>query len=136
LLFNAPTVDGSNFTNTSFQNIVCSVQKGLELNVNADVLIKNDELDFNWTNFNATTFQRKLRRRSFDRIELGGISPVVQVQTYRNQTGFTPKFFYVYKAIVWHRRRIEGAYADLDASRNLLMVSDSTFTTILIQIYC
>jgi TonB-linked SusC/RagA family outer membrane protein len=118
LLFNAPTADGSNFTNTSFQNIGSFSTRGLEFNVNADV-VQNEGTGFNWNvNFNATTFQRKIEDVDpFDRIELGGIAGGTGANILVNQTGFTPSSFYVYKQLYDNAGNpIEGAYADLDGN--------------------
>jgi iron complex outermembrane receptor protein len=117
LLFDAPNADGSNFTNSSFQNIGSFSTRGLELNVNADV-VQNEGTGFNWNvNFNATTFQRKIEEvEPFDRIELGGIDGGTGANILVNQSGFTPSSFYVYKQLYDSSgKAIEGAYADLNA---------------------
>jgi TonB-linked SusC/RagA family outer membrane protein len=117
LLFNAPTADGSNFTNSSFQNIGSFSTKGLEFNVNADV-VQNDGTGFNWNvNFNATTYQRKIEEVDpFTRIEFGGIAGGTGANVLVNQSGFTPGSFYVYKQLYdTAGKPIEGAYADLNA---------------------
>lgn len=117
LLFNAPTADGSNFTNTSFQNIGSFSTKGLELNINADVF-QNEGTGFNWNvNFNATTYQRKIEEVDpFERIEFGGIDGGTGANVLVNQSGYTPGSFYVYKQLYdTTGNPIEGAYADLNA---------------------
>ena len=117
LLFNAPTADGSNFTNSSFQNIGSFSTKGLELNLNADV-VQNEGTGFNWNvNFNATTYQRKIEEVDpFNRIEFGGIEGGTGANVLVNQSGYTPGSFYVYKQLYdTAGNPIEGAYADLNA---------------------
>ena len=117
LLFNAPTADGSNFTNSSFQNIGSFSTKGIEFNLNSDV-VRNEGTGFNWNiNFNATTFQRKIEEVDpFSRIEFGGIEGGTGANVLVNQSGFTPGSFYVYKQLYDPAGNpIEGAYADLNA---------------------
>jgi iron complex outermembrane receptor protein len=117
LLFDAPTADGTNFTNTSFQNIGSFSTRGLEFNLNADV-VQNEGTGFNWNvNFNATTFQRKIEEVDpFNRIELGGIEGGTGANVLVNQAGYTPSSFYVYKQLYDNAGNpIEGAYADLNA---------------------
>jgi iron complex outermembrane receptor protein len=116
LLFNAPTADGSNFTNTSFQNIGSFSTRGLELNLNAAV-VENEGTGFNWNiNFNATTFQRKIEEVDpFTRIERGGIDGGTGANVLVLQSGFTPDSFYVYKQLYDSAGNpIEGGYADLN----------------------
>ena len=117
LLFNAPTADGSNFTNSSFQNIGSFSTRGLEFNLNADI-VQNEGTGFNWNvNFNATTYQRKIEEVDpFNRIEFGGIEGGTGANVLVNQSGFTPGSFYVYKQLYdTAGSPIEGAYADLNA---------------------
>ncbi|MCF8342894.1 MAG: SusC/RagA family TonB-linked outer membrane protein [Chitinophagaceae bacterium] len=117
LLFNAPTADGSNFTNSSFQNIGSFSTRGLEFNLNADI-IQNEGTGFNWNvNFNATTYQRRIEEVDpFTRIEFGGIEGGTGASVLVNQSGYTPGSFYVYKQLYdISGNPIEGAYADLNA---------------------
>ncbi len=117
LLFDAPTADGSNFTNRSFQNLGSFSTKGLEFNLNADI-VQNGGTGFNWNvNFNATTYQRKIEEVApFDRIEYGGIDGGTGANVLANQTGFTPGSFLVYKQLYDNAGNpIEGGYADLNA---------------------
>jgi TonB-linked SusC/RagA family outer membrane protein len=125
LLFNAPTADGSNFTNTSFQNIGSFSTKGIEFNLNADV-IKNEGNGLNWNvNFNATAFKRKIEEVDpFTRIELGGIDGGTGANVQVHQSGFAPNSFYVYKQLYdLSGNPIEGAYADLNGD-NVINSSD------------
>ncbi len=117
LLFDAPTADGSNFTNSSFQNIGSFSTRGIEFNLNADV-VRNAGTGFNWNvNFNATTYQRKIEEVApFNRIEFGGIEGGTGANVLVNQSGYTPGSFYVYKQLYDNSGNpIEGAYADLNA---------------------
>jgi iron complex outermembrane receptor protein len=117
LLFEAPTADGSNFTNTSFQNIGSFSTRGLEFNLNADV-VRNDGTGFNWNvNFNATAYERRIQEVDpFDRIEFGGIEGGTGANVLVNQSGFTPGSFLVYRQLYDNGGQpIEGAYADLNA---------------------
>ena len=116
LLFDAPNADGANFTNQSFQNLGSFTTKGIEINVNADV-VKGSGTAFNWNvNMNFTRFERRIVEiNPFTRINLGGIDGGTGATIQANQAGFTPNSFFVYKQLYDAAGNpIEGAYADLN----------------------
>jgi iron complex outermembrane receptor protein len=116
LLFDAPNVDGSNFTNQSFQNLGSFTTKGIEVNVNADV-VRGNGTAFNWNvNLNFTKFERRIVEIDpFTRINLGGIDGGTGATIQAHQAGYTPNSFFVYKQLYDPAGNpIEGAYADLN----------------------
>ena len=125
LLFDAPNADGSNFTNSSYQNLGSFTTKGIEVNVNADVF-KNSGTGFNWNvNVNFTKFERRIVEIDpFDRITIGGIDGGTGATIQAFQAGFTPNSFFVYKQLYdTAGNAIEGAYADLNGD-NIINTSD------------
>ena len=116
LFFNeTPYADGSNFGNQGPANGGSFSTKGIELNLNADVL-KTDT--FNWNvNFNATKFERRIESLPGGATEqftgstglgFGGTSQIRKV-------GFTPDSFYVYKQLYnTDGTPLDGAFADLN----------------------
>ena len=116
LLFDAPNADGSNFTNQSFQNLGSFTTKGIEVNVNADV-VRGNGTAFNWNvNLNFTKFERRIVEIDpFTRINLGGIDGGTGATIQAHQAGYTPNSFFVYKQLYDPAGNpIEGAYADLN----------------------
>ena len=125
LLFDAPNADGSNFTNSSYQNIGSFTTKGIEVNLNAD-LCRNSGTGFNWNvNVNFTHFERRIVEIDpFDRITIGGIDGGTGATIQALQAGFTPNSFFVYKQLYdTAGNAIEGAYADLNGD-NIINTSD------------
>jgi iron complex outermembrane receptor protein len=116
LFFNeTPYADGSNFGNQGPANGGSFSTKGIEFNLNADV-VKNDS--FNWNvNFNATKFERRIESLPGGADEqltgstglgFGGTSQIRRV-------GFTPDSFYVYKQLYnTDGTPLDGAFADLN----------------------
>ncbi|MGL2965066.1 SusC/RagA family TonB-linked outer membrane protein [Flavobacterium sp. XGLA_31] len=114
LLVNGPVADGGNFSNVVYQNVGSFTTKGIEFNLNAEVVKAQD---FNWNvNFNVTHFDRKITElinnadiRVGDNITGTG----TQAQIYRE--GYAPYSFFVYKQLYdTAGKPIEGAYADLN----------------------
>lgn len=115
LYFNeTPYADGSNFGNQGPANGGSFSTKGIEFNLNADV-VKTD--NFNWNvNFNATKFERRIESLPVGAIEqftgntglgFGGTSQIRRV-------GFTPDSFFVYKQLYnTDGSPVDGAFADL-----------------------
>lgn len=117
LLANAAISDGSNFSNSGFQNIGDFTSKGLEFSIGADI-IKNEK-GFNWnSNFNATFIKTEIKSLALGQDQLVGSTGAgagggSTAQIHR--VGYTPYSFYVYKQIYNENGKpIEGAYADLN----------------------
>ncbi|HSD08519.1 SusC/RagA family TonB-linked outer membrane protein [Flavobacterium sp.] len=124
LLANAAISDGSNFSNSGFQNIGNFTSKGIEFTVNADI-IKNEK-GFNWNaNFNSTFINTKIESLALDQDQLiGSAGPVKGSTAQIHRVGYTPYSFYVYKQIYNEAGKpIEGAYADLNGD-NIINDSD------------
>ncbi|WP_163397763.1 SusC/RagA family TonB-linked outer membrane protein [Flavobacterium fluviatile] len=126
LLANAAISDGSNFSNSGFQNIGNFTSKGLEFSIAADI-IKNPD-GFNWNaNFNATFINTQIKSLALNQDQLvgatgSGAGDGSTVQIHR--VGYTPYSFYVYKQIYDESGApIEGAYADLNGD-NIINESD------------
>jgi len=108
----APFADGSNFTNEGPQNIGSMSVKGVELNLNYDV-VRSEK--FNWNiNFNASKFERRIEEIAAGQpIFVGNIG--IGTESQIMQQGFTPNSFYVFKQLYNpNGSPIEGAFADLN----------------------
>lgn len=117
LLANAAISDGSNFSNSGFQNIGNFTSQGLEFTINGDVIENTVDKGFNWNlNFNATYIQTEIKKLALDQDQLvGGISGGVGNTIQVNRVGYAPYSFYVYKQIYNSEGNpIEGGYADLN----------------------
>lgn len=114
LLFDAPVVDGSNFTNSIEQNIGNLRVQGIEFSLNADV-IRNDDLNWNF-NFNATYLDPEITELAFNADVPTGPNPSGtggNLQLHR--VGEAPSSFFVFKQLYdTAGNPIEGAYADLN----------------------
>ncbi|HKO64076.1 MAG TPA: TonB-dependent receptor [Candidatus Nitrosocosmicus sp.] len=126
LLANAAISDGSNFSNSGFQNIGDFTSKGVEFTVNADII--RNEKGFNWNaNFNTTFIKTEINSLALNQDQLigstgAGAGDGSTVQVHRE--GYTPYSFYVYKQIYNESGKpIEGAYADLNGD-NIINESD------------
>lgn len=116
LYFNeTPYADGSNFGNQGPANGGSFSTKGLELNINADV-VKGD--NFNWNvNFNATKFERRIESLPAGQTEvfLGGSGAGFGGTSLIRRVGFTPDSFFVYKQLYnTDGSPVDGAFADLN----------------------
>ncbi|WP_396155604.1 SusC/RagA family TonB-linked outer membrane protein [Flavobacterium sp.] len=116
LFFNeTPYADGSNFGNQGPANGGSFSTKGIELNLNADI-VNND--NFNWNvNFNATKFERRIESlpagvdEQFTGSSGAGFGGTSQIR----RVGFTPDSFFVYKQLYnTDGSPIDGAFADLN----------------------
>jgi len=114
LLFNAPFPDGSNFSNNGPQNIGSLDIKGVELNINAEIVKKQD---FTWNvNFNASKFERRIKElETVNNTLTGGIGGGTGGNIQVFSEGWTPNSFYVYKQLYnADGSPIQGAFADLN----------------------
>ena len=116
LYFNeTPYADGSNFGNQGPANGGSFSTKGLEFNLNADV-VKGD--NFNWNvNFNATKFERRIESLPAGQTEvfLGGSGAGFGGTSLIRRVGFTPDSFFVYKQLYnTDGSPLDGAFADLN----------------------
>ena len=114
LLANVAFADGGNFSNAGWQNIGSFTTKGIEVNLNADV-VKTDKL--NWSlNLNATKFERRIKDLAYgSNILVGGIGGGTGGNIQVHSEEFTPNSFYVRKQLYdSNNNPIEGAYADLN----------------------
>ena len=114
LLANVAISDGSNFSNSGFQNIGKFTSKGIEFAIGAD-LIQSDDLSLD-VNYNVSFNQTEIDELALEQdIRTGGIGGgtggTVQIQSQ----GFAPFSYYVYKQLYnVDGSPIEGAYADLN----------------------
>ena len=120
LLFQAAVADGSNFSNVVFQNAGSFSTKGIEFNLNAEV-VKSENLNWN-VNFNVAHFDRKITDLIYGLEQVTGNS-VYGTGGYiqSNRIGFAPSSFLLYKQLYdASGSPIEGAYADIngDGIRN------------------
>lgn len=126
LLANAAISDGSNFSNSGFQNIGNFTSKGIEFTIAGDII--RNQGGFNWNaNFNTTFIKTQIKSLALDQDQLiggtgAGAGDGSTVQIHR--VGYTPYSFYVYKQIYAENGKpIEGAYADLNGD-NIINESD------------
>lgn len=114
LLSFVPVPDGANFSNQGFQNIGEFVSKGVEVNLDFNV-IRQDDLNWN-VNYNFTAIDREITNLAYGAdILVGGISGgtgnTIQVQ----REGEWPNSFFTYAQLYDQAGQpIEGAYADLN----------------------
>lgn len=124
LLANAAISDGSNFSNSGFQNIGDFTSKGIEFSIGADIL--KSEKGFNWNaNFNTTFIKTEIKNLALGQDQLvGGLGNGAGSTAQIHRVGYTPYSFYVYKQIYNENGKpIEGAYADLNGD-NIINDSD------------
>lgn len=114
LLSDVPVPDGANFSNQGFQNIGEFESRGVEVNLDYNV-IRQDDLNWN-VNYNFTAIDREITNLAFGQdIFVGGISGgtgnTIQVQ----REGEWPNSFFTYAQLYDETGQpIEGAYADLN----------------------
>lgn len=114
LITRAAFADGSNFSNVGEQNIGSFTTKGIEFNLNVQVIKKDN---FSWdVNFNATKFERRIKDLAFNRdVEVGGVAGGTGLNSQVFSEGWTPNSFYLYKQLYYDNGTpIEGAFADLN----------------------
>lgn len=116
LLAFAAISDGSNFSNSGFQNIGKFTSQGLEFSINYD-LFNPDSRGFNWNvNFNTTILRTEIEDLALDQdVRVGGIAGGTGNTIQLHRVGFAPFKFFVYKQVYNEDGNpIEGAYADLN----------------------
>ena len=114
LLANVAVADGSNFSNTGWQNIGQFTSKGVEFSIGADVISKEK---FNWNlNYNVSVNETKIDELSGGQdIEVGGISGGTGSRAQVHREGYAPYSFYTYKQLYDEAGApIEGAYVDIN----------------------
>ena len=114
LITRAAFADGSNFSNVGEQNIGSFTTKGIEFNLNAQVIKKDN---FTWdVNFNATKFERRIKELAFNRdVEVGPVAGGTGINSQVFSEGWAPNSFYVYKQLYnTDGSPIEGAFADIN----------------------
>lgn len=117
LLQFAPFADGTNFYNFGPQNVGSMTIKGLELNLNYNV-IKTDNLNLN-LNFNATSFNRNIDFRPVgtDAPTGAGIG-FNQIQI--NRAGNVPYSYYLYQQVYDQNGvPLEGVFVDRNGDGNI-----------------
>ncbi|WP_282074002.1 SusC/RagA family TonB-linked outer membrane protein [Polaribacter atrinae] len=124
LLSNAAISDGSNFSNSGFQNIGNFTSQGIEFSIGGDLITNDDGLNIDF-NFNTTFIKTEIKKLALDQDQLvggadGGTGNTAQI----HREGFTPFSFFVYKQVYdSNNNPIEGAYADLNGD-NLITDAD------------
>ncbi|MEN8857384.1 MAG: SusC/RagA family TonB-linked outer membrane protein [Flavobacteriaceae bacterium] len=123
LLANAAISDGSNFSNSGFQNIGNFTSKGIEFSIGGDIIRKeNLNIDFN---FNTTFIKTEIKELALNQDQLvGGIAGGTGGTAQVHRVGFTPYSFFVYKQVYDNNGNpLEGTYADLNGD-NLITDAD------------
>lgn len=118
LLAFAAISDGSNFSNSGFQNIGNFTSRGLEFTLNGNVVEAQDTKSLNWNfNYNLTYLDREIDRLALNQDQLrgnvgdGASAFAIQI----NRIGLPPNSFFVFKQIYdVDGNPIEGAFADLN----------------------
>jgi len=126
LLANAAISDGSNFSNSGFQNIGKFTSQGIEFAISGDLVDPVDSNGFGWNlNFNATYLEAEIKELALDQDQLvGGISGGVGNTIQIHRVGYAPFAFYVHRQVYNSEGQpIEGAYADLNGD-NLINNED------------
>lgn len=118
LLAFAAISDGSNFSNSGFQNIGSFTSQGLEFSVSYDVF-KNtfNKKSFNWNvGFNTTLIKTEIKELALEQdVRTGGIGGGVGGTVQLHRVGYAPFKFFVYKQVYdTNGNPIEGAYVDLN----------------------
>jgi iron complex outermembrane receptor protein len=114
LLSNVSIADGSNFSNSGWQNIGEFTSKGLEFSIGADIIEKNE---LSWdANFNVGINETQIDKLAAGQdIEVGGISGGTGSRIQVHREGFAPYSFFVYKQLYdTAGMPIEGAYVDIN----------------------
>lgn len=114
LLANVAVSDGSNFSNSGFQNIGKFTSKGIEFSVGSDLINRNDfKLD---VNYNVAINQTKIDKLALDQdIRIGDIGVGTGGTIQLHSQGYAPYSFYPFKQLYDEiGKPIEGAYADIN----------------------
>jgi len=114
LLAKVSVSDGSNFSNSGWQNIGEFTSKGIEFSIGADVINK-DEMNWN-VNYNINLISTNIDKLAAGQdIETGGISGGTGSRIQIHREGFAPNSFFVYKQLYDNAGKpIEGAYVDIN----------------------
>jgi len=114
LLANVAISDGSNFSNSGFQNIGKFTSKGVEFSIGADI-IDTDDLRLD-VNYNVSYNKTEIDELALDQdIRVGGIGGGTGGTIQLHSQGFAPFSYYVYKQLYdVDGAPIEGAFADLN----------------------
>ncbi len=111
-----PYPDGANLSNNGPRNFGNLRIRGIELNLNSDVLKTNN---FTWNvNFNTNYQKREITATAFDGtdapgIAWGGISGGVGNNIQMQSTGYAPNSFYVYEQVYGtDGKPLEGVFVD------------------------
>jgi TonB-dependent starch-binding outer membrane protein SusC len=117
LLADVPYPDGANLRNKGFKNIGKVTTKGIEFNINSDI-VKNEDLTWN-LGFNTAYINQKisdlgLTVPGFQGLATGdNIAGGANNQVMINTVDFSPNSFYVYEQLYdSNNRPIQGAYVD------------------------
>ena len=114
LLANVSVADGSNFSNSGWQNIGQFTSKGVEFSIGADIF--NTE-NFRWNASYNVSFNRiEIDELALGQdIEVGGISGGTGSRIQVHSEGFSPYSFYVFKQLYDDLGNpVEGAYVDIN----------------------
>ncbi|MDX1942913.1 MAG: SusC/RagA family TonB-linked outer membrane protein [Saprospiraceae bacterium] len=116
LLAFAAISDGSNFSNSGFQNIGNFTSQGVEFSIDLDVFNPRQSV-FNWNvGFNATVIKTEIKELALNQdVRVGGIAGGVGGTIQLHRVGYAPFKFFVYKQVYNEDNEpIEGAYVDLN----------------------
>ncbi|MEN9335300.1 MAG: Vitamin transporter BtuB [Bacteroidota bacterium] len=116
LTLSVPYPDGANLSNSGPRNFGNMVVRGVELNLNSDI-VKTD--NFTWNlNFNTNYQYRKITATSTDGTDApgiftggiaGGVGNTIQIHS----TGYAPFSYYVYEQVYGtDGKPLEGVYVD------------------------
>ncbi|MCI5081980.1 MAG: SusC/RagA family TonB-linked outer membrane protein [Saprospiraceae bacterium] len=117
LLAFAAISDGSNFSNSGFQNIGNFSTQGLEVSLNYDIFRSIDLNGFNWNvSVNTAVIRTEIDELALNQdVRVGGIAGGVGGTIQLHRVGFAPFKYFVYKQIYNENGNpIEGGYADLN----------------------
>jgi len=114
LLANVAVSDGSNFSNSGWQNIGEFTSKGIEFAIGTDI-VSNENTNWN-VNYNINFNETKIDKLALGQdIETGGISGGTGSRIQLHREGFAPNSFFVFKQLYDEiGNPIEGAYADIN----------------------
>ncbi|PCH50094.1 MAG: SusC/RagA family TonB-linked outer membrane protein, partial [Flavobacteriaceae bacterium] len=114
LLADVAISDGSNFSNSGFQNIGKFTSKGIEFSIGTDI-INTDDLTID-ANYNISFNQTKIDKLALNQdFRVGGIGGGTGGTIQLHSQGFAPFSYYVYKQLYdVNGTPINGAYADLN----------------------
>lgn len=114
LLAEVAISDGSNFSNSGFQNIGKFTSRGVEFSIGTDI-IDTDDLRVD-VNYNMSYNQTEIDELALEQdIRVGGIGGGTGGTVQLHSQGFAPFSYYVYKQLYTAAGApIEGAYADLN----------------------